>query len=184
VSPVTHSRRERALWHDSNFHTPCIGCPQCPDHSVCSGLQLQAPLYNCLSFCCQNPQDCDRVCRNNPAKLAQRVRGVDGFLLDNVPRNSVLPVPVLPALLPRIYDGLRRTKPLPASGVCLPLYSVLERHNGGARYSSAQAVARSPIPSAIASTMLKMTTPNALSRQRWPRLHRVPCLPEIENRNA
>jgi hypothetical protein len=135
-------RRERSLWHDTNFHTPCIGCPQCHDYAVCGGLQLPAPLYNCLSFCCQNPQDCDSVCRNNPEKFVQRVREVEGFLLDNVPRNPVLPVPALPPLVPLIYHGSRRTAPFRASAVCLPLYSVIERHNGEARYSTAEALAR------------------------------------------
>ena len=135
-------RRERRLWHDTDFHTPCLGCPQCPDLAACGGLQLQAPLYNCLGFCCQDPQDCDTVCRNNPEKFAQRVREVGGFSLDNVPRNSVLPVPPLPALVPLLYHGSRRTAAFKASAVCLPLYSVIERHNGEARYASADALAR------------------------------------------
>jgi len=147
--------------------TPSIGCPQCPDNALCGGLQLAAPLYNCLSFCCKDPQDCDNVCRNNPEGFAQRVREVGGYELDNVPRNAILPSPSLPPLVPLLYHGSGRKIPFHAAGVCLPLYSVIERHNGEARYSSAESLARSFALRPDVSIMLTGTASDAPLERWW-----------------
>jgi hypothetical protein len=160
-------RRERRLWHDTTFHTPSIGCPQCPDNALCGGLQLAAPLYNCLSFCCKDPQDCDNVCRNNPEGFAQRVREVGGYELDNVPRNAILPSPSLPPLVPLLYHGSGRKIPFHAAAVCLPLYSVIERHNGEARYSSAESLAGSFALRPDVSIMLTGTASDAPLERWW-----------------
>src|SRR5262249_14103331 len=122
-------RRERRLWHDADHETPAMGCTRCPDREVCGGLQLKSPLFDCLGFCCQNPADCDVVCRSKPEQFAQRVREVGGFLFDNVPRNETLPVPLLPALIPLLYHGHKRVVPFRAAAVCLPLYGVIERQS-------------------------------------------------------
>jgi hypothetical protein len=135
-------RRERRLWHDGTRHTPSIGCAKCPDQAVCGGLQLAGALFDCLGFCCHTPDDCDAVCRYKPDEFARRVREVGGFLFDNVPRAPVLPAPCLPALIPLLYHGSKRTVPFQAPAVCLPLYSVIQRNNGETRYTDAADLAR------------------------------------------
>jgi hypothetical protein len=135
-------RRERRLWHDGDHQTPAMGCANCPDRTVCGGLQLASPLFDCLGFCCKNPGDCDSVCRNKPEQFAQRVREVGGFLFDNVPRNAVLPAPQLPALIPLLYHGHKRVAPFKASAVCLPLYGVIQRQNGETRYANKKELAK------------------------------------------
>lgn len=135
-------RRERQLWHDRERHTPSMGCTNCPDRAVCGGLQLAGSLYDCLGFCCQTPGDCDAVCRYKPEEFAQRVREVGGFSFDNVPRSSVLAVPLLPPLVPVLYHGCKRILPFQAATVCLPLYSVIERINGETRYANATELAK------------------------------------------
>ena len=135
-------RRERRLWHDGDHYTPALGCTSCPDRAVCGGLQLASSLYDCLGFCCQNPRDCDVVCRNKPEQFAQRVREVGGFLFDNVPRSAILPAPHLPALIPMLYHGHKRVLPFKAAAVCLPLYGVIQRHNGETRYADKKELAK------------------------------------------
>src|SRR5258708_4769701 len=112
-------RRERRLWHDQERHTPSIGCTTCPDRAVCGGLQLAGSLYDCLSFCCQTPDDCDAVCRYKPDAFAQRVREVGGFSFNNVPRAPVLAAPLLPPLVPVLYHGCKRVVPFEPPAVCL-----------------------------------------------------------------
>ena len=135
-------RRERRLWHDGDRHTPAMGCTLCPDKEVCGGLQLRSPLYDCLGFCCQKPDDCDAVCRNKPEHFVQRVREIGGFWFENVPRNVVLPTPQLPPLIPLLYHGHRRMLPFRAPAVCLPLYAVIARQNGEARYADKRELAK------------------------------------------
>ena len=61
------------LWNDSGLFTPSLGCAGCMDKRICGGLSVATALYDCLSFCCQNPADCDTVCRKKPDEFAARV---------------------------------------------------------------------------------------------------------------
>ena len=135
--PGRNLRRERRLWHDGERHSLSLGCASCPDRHLCGGLQVQPGLFDCLGFCCHNPADCDAVCRNKPDEFARRVREVGGFVFDNVPRASVLASPALPALAPTLFHGDRRSARFQsAAAVCLPLYQVIQRHNGETRFES------------------------------------------------
>lgn len=130
-------RRERHLWHDGARHAPSLGCTRCPDREVCGGLQIDGGSFDCLGFCCHNMADCDVVCRNKPDEFVRRVREVDGFLFDNVPRAQVLAAPRLPSLVPILFHGnKRRVSFQAAAAVCFPLYKVIHRQNGEARYTS------------------------------------------------
>ena len=164
--PARNPGRESRLWHDGVIHTPSMGCSACFDRAVCGGLQLDSPLYDCLRLCCQNPTKCDVVCRNKPEDFVRRVREVDGFELDNVPRAAVLEAPALPAAIPLLYHGSRRRVAFEASAVCLPLYSVIRRHNGEARYGGAAELAKG---FGIAATVPVILTGTANDRplERW-----------------
>lgn len=159
-------RRERRLWHNGDRHTPAMGCTLCPDKEVCGGLQLRSPLYDCLGFCCQVPDDCDAVCRNKPEQFVQRVREIGGFSFDNVPRNLVLPVPQLPPLIPLVYHGHRRMLPFRASAVCLPLYAVIARQNGEARYADKKELAKG-FSLATDARIILTGTANDRPLERW-----------------
>ncbi len=97
--PSRNLRRERRLWHDGGLHTPSLGCAICPQRDLCGGLRIAAPLFDCLDFCCGKPETCDKVCRNHPS-FPDRVREIDGFALDTVPRAAPLHVQVLPHMIP------------------------------------------------------------------------------------
>ena len=129
--------RLRNLQHNGSRYSGSLGCAICPDQNVCGGLQVKGPVYNCLQFCCGNPENCDVVCRNRPREFARRVWEVDGFSLENVSRAPILDAPKLPKLVPTFYDGSRRREKFQASeAVCLPLYKVISRHDGRTRYAN------------------------------------------------
>ncbi|MEO6829331.1 MAG: hypothetical protein ABI164_05935, partial [Acidobacteriaceae bacterium] len=72
-------------------------------------MSVATALYDCLSFCCKNPAECDTVCRNKPDEFAARIREVGGFGLENVPRAAALAAPDLPQGVPVIFHGNKRS---------------------------------------------------------------------------
>ena len=139
--PARNVRKERTLWHDRTLHTLSLGCADCPDRPLCGGLQIEHALFDCLGFCCGNPQDCDTVCRNRPEEFSERVREIRGFGLDNVPMAPVLTPPELPAVVPVLYNRNKRRAPFSADMVCIPLYQVINGQTGKARHGNALKVA-------------------------------------------
>lgn len=134
------SQRKDQLWHNGTLNTPSLGCQRCFERSVCGGLQLKHSLYDCLGFCCGNPSECDRICRNRAEAIPVAVREVDGWDLDNVPRTQVLEHPPLPCVVPVIYHRGRRANPFQAPTVCLRLYDVALGSDDPARYKSRPAL--------------------------------------------
>lgn len=133
--PSRNLRREKALWHDGSRSALSLGCTACFTREICGGLRVSRPVFDCLGFCCRKPERCDSVCPNKPIEFAERVREIEGFDLSNVPRAKVLPSPPLPRLVPVLYHKTKRTVPFAGpEAVCFPLYSVIRRHNGQARY--------------------------------------------------
>ena len=126
-------RRERRLWHRSTHATGGLGCTACPDRDECGGLCLQSPFFDCLQFCCHNPANCDRVCRNHP-DYVDRVREVGAFSLGTVTRAPVLPAPALPFLVPVLYHRAGRTTPPALNTVALSLYEIFDRRSGLPRH--------------------------------------------------
>lgn len=134
---------QRRLWHDRDRHALSIGCGICLDRDLCGGLQVQSPPFNCLGLCrsCA-PETCDAVCRNKPAAFAQRVREVDGFDLETVPRAEVLKAPTLPGLVPLVFHGKTRVGGFRGPGVvCLPLFHAIPRADGQHRYPNRDSLA-------------------------------------------
>lgn len=168
IDKSTKSERRRVLWHDGGRFSVSLGCTICPDRKLCGGLQVEGALFNCLSLCCGDPADCDAVCRNNPQKFSERVREVDGFSLTTVPRADVLPTPRLPKLVPVLFHPYRRRERFEGSpGVCLPLYNVIARHDGRARYSNREAVAEGFGIAADATVILTGTAMDPPLERWW-----------------
>lgn len=136
-APAQHYRNPRKLWHDGARFPPSLGCfNTCPDYSICGGLQLDRALFDCLDLCCGNPASCDAVCRNKPADFAMRVREVEGFCLNNVPRAPVLCSPSLPSAIPILFHGSCRSVSFAPTAVCLPLYKVIPRYDETIRFNN------------------------------------------------
>lgn len=165
--PARNVRRERRLWHDGSRNTGSLGCSRCSEKDICGGLQVARDLFDCLGFCCGNPSDCDSVCRLNPKTFARRVREIGGFPLDSVPRAQLLAAPALPAVVPVFYHGDNRETPFRAPGVCLPLYKVIGRENGEARYATAQELANGFRIAADVSVILSGTAPDKPLERWW-----------------
>ena len=138
-TPDRNPRRERRLWHQPEQPTQSLGCTVCPEKPICGGLRLKAAFFDCFRFCCHQPDACDRVCRNHP-DYPDRVREVETFDLQNVPRAQAIAAPSLPPVVPVIYHRTGRSRPPVASTVALPLYSLFDRRSGSPLYASHEAL--------------------------------------------
>ena len=133
--------RTQPLWNDARRATPSLGCDCCIDKPTCGGLSVASALYDCLDFCCGIPADCDSVCRNNPGTFANRVREIQGFSLDNVPRAIPAISPELPSGVPVIFHGNKRSNGFTGPGtVCLPLYRLVDLRSRQVKYASSRAL--------------------------------------------
>ena len=129
-----NTRPERRFWHDANKNTPSLGCNLCPEFDLCGGLRVNTAFFDCFRFCCHSPESCDRVCRNNP-DFVDRFREVGTFDLHNVPRAPILEAPKIPYVIPVIFHGNSRTKPINTEAVALPLYRMFDRRSGKPRFN-------------------------------------------------
>jgi len=111
----------------------------CPERDMCGGLHIAASVFSCLDHCCGHPEACDAVCRNNP-DYVNRVREIDGFDLQTIPRVTPLPSPRLPRVIPWLDHVGQREQPLIAEAVCLPLYAMFNRRTGNTKYETRAAL--------------------------------------------
>lgn len=123
---------ERKLRHDSSLHQPSLGCAGCAERKFCGGLAIEANVWSCLSFCCNDPDNCDRVCRNNP-DYAFRVQEIAGFEL-KLPQAPLLPAPVLPLVVPEIFHGSKRSRHFAPALASVSLYGMFDRREGLPKY--------------------------------------------------
>ena len=130
-------RDTRRLWHVPGPVQPPFGCQGCQQRDLCGGLQVETPIYNCLTFCrCVDPSECDNVCPKSMRHFVARSQEVRGFELLNVPRTPELVVPALPAAVPLIYHGFSRKLPLRVAAVALPLAEMVTRTDGALRFQT------------------------------------------------
>lgn len=104
----------RSLTDDPTANMMALGCTACVNKPTCGGLCLSASMFDCLDFCCGDPDNCTRVCANNPRQFVAQLREIDGFELDNVGRTPNCPVVFASDIAPLVYHGGRRS--IPASG--------------------------------------------------------------------
>lgn len=125
---------EHRLRHDRNLHQMSMGCAGCAERPLCGGLFIEAPVWSCLSFCCGQPDKCDRVCRKNP-DYPSRVHEVHGFEL-NLPQAPLLPAPALPLVVPEIFHGSKRKRHFAPALASVSLYGMFDRKEGLPKYQS------------------------------------------------
>jgi hypothetical protein len=133
-------RRERRLWHDQS-QMAGLGCGTCRERDLCGGLQIKTAFYDCLLYCCGQPESCDRVCRNHP-DFANRVREIGTFALETVPRAPIRAAPALPDVVPVVFHGNGRTESVGSDAVALPLYRMFDRRTGTPRFSDHAALCK------------------------------------------
>ena len=163
--PRQNSNGARGLWHEPELATSSLGCTACPDRKICGGLRLEAPFFDCFQFCCDNVDDCDRVCRNHP-EYPDRVREVETFDLGTVDRAPAIAAPDLPRVVPVIYHRARRYRPPVSETVALPLYSLFDRRSGLPRYASPDTLCKA-FCVRVGSTILLTGTDRDKPLERW-----------------
>ena len=128
-------RDTQDLWHVRGPVLPPLGCQGCQQRDLCGGLQVETPIYNCVTFCrCVDHTACDNVCPKNVRHFVARSQEVRGFELANVPRTPDLMMPTLPSVVPLIYHGFSRKTPLHTASVALPLAEMVTRTDGVLRF--------------------------------------------------
>src|SRR3569833_55550 len=129
---------ERKLRHDSGLHQVPLGCAGCRERPTCGGLAVEADLWSCLSLCCGSPNNCDRVCRNNP-DFAFRMHEIGGFALI-LPQAPSLAPPVLPPAVPEIFHNSGRERPFSPAIAGVSLYRMFDRRTGEHKYRTHSAL--------------------------------------------
>ncbi|MDO8422650.1 MAG: DUF4417 domain-containing protein [Parvibaculum sp.] len=127
-------RRSFAI--DPWANTMSLGCPSCPHFVECGGLHVEAPLLDCQDLCCNRPETCSRVCRNNPQKFVAQRREIGGFDLNETPRAPQRPSNLRSDVVELIYHRSRRQTPLREPTVALRLADIVDYSCGRAKFSS------------------------------------------------
>jgi hypothetical protein len=104
--------------------------------------------------------------RKNPVGFVDRVREIGGFDLKTVPRGKALNPPPLPASLPVVFHGKRRSIPIATEAVALPLYAMFNRRTGEPRFWSGSAL-RANFLIAADTTILLTGTDQDPPLERW-----------------
>lgn len=132
---------ESSLWN--RVQQPLsMGCTTCEDLPLCGGLRLEAPVYDCKSYCCMSPKTCRAVCPKSVARFVDYRLVVDGYELDNVPRAPRIEHPALPTVVPLIGNGTSRDQPLRVPVVALPLFRIVQARSGKVRFQSKEELCR------------------------------------------
>jgi hypothetical protein len=165
-APLRNPQRERQLWDDANRNTRSLGCSGCSELSLCGGLHVEAPFFDCLTTCCSRPSTCTKVCRRNPMDFVKRWREVGGFDLGNVPRTAPIAAPVLPTVAPIVFHGNRRVVRASFAAAALPLYRMFDRRNGRPRFQTPQHL-RAAFGLAAATQLILTGTDQDPPVERW-----------------
>jgi len=111
-----------ALTHDPKAHPVALGCHGCHHFAACGGLCVKS-LFDCLDLCCNDPDNCTRVCRKAPSvRFADQLREINGFDFGDVPRAPLVKHQIRDYIVPLVYHGSGRVRQLsgPAFALRLP----------------------------------------------------------------
>jgi hypothetical protein len=124
-----------SLTHDPKAFPVALGCHGCAHFEQCGGLCVQAPLLDCLALCCNDPDNCTRVCRNAPsARFADQLREIDGFGFENVPRSPVVGHAIHDDVVPLVYHGSGRVNKLTGGTFALRLSDIVHFPNKALKF--------------------------------------------------
>jgi hypothetical protein len=127
-------------WHGSDL-TKSLGCQKCFHHDVCGGLQVEAAIFDCMTYCrCTDKTTCDNVCPRNPGHQVARTREVKGFYFRNVPAAALVVAPDLPLVVPMIFHSYSRSRPPLTKTVALSLYEMFDKKTGTIRFANRRAL--------------------------------------------
>ncbi len=101
-------------------------CRNCVFFDRCGGLYNNRPLLNCFDQFCCGDGSCDYVCPYKPADFQKRLREIGGLRFDDIPRLHQSPID-LPAYVPMVHHGYRRSSELCVDTVALDPYTIFRR---------------------------------------------------------
>jgi hypothetical protein len=133
-------RKERRRWDNAAEQPLALGCVGCTERSPCGGQHKKLQHYSCLDDCCGKPDTCDSVCPRNLRGFIDRVREIDGFDLENIPRAKPCAAFMLPTTVPLLYHKNRRETPCRAPIVALPLHRFYSRKTGMLRFQNREEI--------------------------------------------
>lgn len=126
-----------SLTHDPKAFPVALGCHGCHHLAVCGGLCVKAPLFDCLDLCCNDPDNCTRVCRKAPsARFADQLREINNFDFGDVPRAPIVKHQIRDDIVPLVYHGSSRVGQLTGSAFALRLPDVVNFRERALKFSS------------------------------------------------
>jgi hypothetical protein len=129
-----------ALTHDPKAYPVALGCHSCTHFEQCGGLCVKG-LFDCLDLCCNNPDECTRVCRKAPsARFADQVKEINGFELVNVPRSPLVKHQIRDDIVPLVYHGSGRVNQLGGSAFALRLPDIVNFREKALKFSDRAAL--------------------------------------------
>lgn len=137
--PLTIRSEQHAapkLWFTSGQEIK-LGCSRCPELQFCGGLSTEAPLFDCMALCCNQPQSCTRYACPKQKRYSNLVNEVGGLELHPY-LHRVAVRGSLPPFIPFIVDRGTLVGPLEFEAVALSLYSIIDSRTGVARFSTRQ----------------------------------------------
>lgn len=159
--------KARALHHDAERFLRAPGCNHCIDRDICGGLNTQTRLLDCMEHCCGKPNQCTWVCRRNP-HFKNQMQEIGGLRLDNIKITApAIPVASFPALVPLIYHGYRRAKPLDTPAVAIKLAQMFDKRTGAPRFASRDELCRRFACSPSASIVVSGVDDDPVIERWW-----------------
>jgi hypothetical protein len=125
-----------ALTHDPKAYPVALGCHGCHHFAVCGGLCVKG-LFDCLDLCCNDPDNCTRVCRKAPSvRFADQLREIGGFDFSNVPRAPIVKHQIYDDIVPLVYHGSGRVGQLAGSAFALRLPDIVNFRERKLKFSN------------------------------------------------
>lgn len=127
-------------WHGADL-TRSLGCQKCFFLRICGGLQVEASIFDCMTYCrCTDKSTCDNVCPRNAAHQVARMHEVKGLEFGNVAASAPVVAPDLPLIVPMIFHSYSRSRPPKAEAIALSLYEMFDKKKGSVRFQSRRAM--------------------------------------------
>jgi hypothetical protein len=125
-----------SLTHDPKAFPIALGCHGCFHFAQCGGLSVKAPLFDCLDLCCNDSDNCTRVCRKAPsARFADQLREIVGFEFGNVQRAPLVGHAIREDVVPLVYHGSGRVNKLTGSTFALRLSDIVNFRTQALKFS-------------------------------------------------
>jgi hypothetical protein len=157
-------------WHFRSDAPPSFGCNSCYLLSVCGGLRVKGAAFDCQRFCCHKP-DCQIVCFNSPANYAERLKEVDGFNLNTIPKCEPVAFEPIRGFVPLIHHAYSRNEQFFSEIIAISLYELLDA-NGASKYHSREDITRNFRISPKAKLVISGIQKDYLLERVWRSSHR------------